>query len=373
MRLDWDELQRLKSDRYLTIVPHPDPAADLFLLDYTARAQYQQAWDRYPLLLDCRGLVVNGSGDVVAKPFRKFFNVGERPETRLERLATFGVPEVTHKLDGSMSLTYPHAGGYRLATRGSFTSNQATRATAIWDARYAASLNGRLDADLTYVFELIGPENRVIVRYVREDLVLIGLVVTTTGQELSYREVRREASRLGLSCVEEEPRPEGNWADWQSLIADQRANFEGFVLFWPAHNLRVKIKLAEYVRLHRLVTGLSEHVVWEHLRDGADLATLRASLPEEIVPWLDATATDFTQSYAALAADVRRVVVRVRAAGLDPSERSSRKAVAELVAREGGAVRPAVFRALDGKEYGSVLWKLLEPGGGEPIRTIEDP
>lgn len=372
MRLDWNELQQLESERLLTVVPHPDPAADLFLLDYTARAQYQQAWDQSPRLLDCRGLVVNGGGAVVAKPLRKFFNAGERPETRLEHLAGLGTPEVTHKLDGSMCLTYPYAGGYRLTTRGSFTSNQAVRATAIWDARHAASLSDRLDAGLTYVFELIGPDNRVIVRYTRESLVLIGLVVTATGRELSYGEVRREASRLGLPCVEEEPRPEGGWDDWQALIAEQRANFEGFVLFWPAHNLRVKIKLAEYVRLHRLVTGLSEHVVWEHLRDGADLEALRANLPEEILPWLDATAANLAQRHATLDAAVQRVVALVRAAGLDPADRSNRRAMAELVAREGGAVRPAAFRALDGKEYGSLLWKLLEPRGAEPLRATEE-
>ncbi len=53
MRLDWDELQRIKREGLLAIVPHPDPAAGLFLLNYTSRTQYHGAWDRYPVLLEC--------------------------------------------------------------------------------------------------------------------------------------------------------------------------------------------------------------------------------------------------------------------------------------------------------------------------------
>ena len=120
VRLDWDELQQVRAEGFLAIVPHPDPATRLFLLNYTARAQYQQAWDRYPVLLDCRGTVANEDGEVVAKSFRKFFNVSERPETRLEHLATLGAPEVASKLDGSLCLLFSEGSGYSLATRWSF-------------------------------------------------------------------------------------------------------------------------------------------------------------------------------------------------------------------------------------------------------------
>lgn len=67
-----------------------------------------------------------------------------------------------------------------------------------------------------------------------------------------------------------------------------------------------------------------------------------------------------------------KVVALVREAGLDPADRADRKAVADLVLREGGAARPAVFRALDGKEYADTLWKLLEPRGSAPIRPAEE-
>ncbi len=368
MRVDWDELRRIKAEGLLSIVPHPDPTAGLWLLNYTARAQFQVAWDRFPILLDCRGTIVTADGEVIAHPFKKFFNAGERPETRLDALATLGVPEVTHKLDGSMCILFPCAGNYRLSTRGSFVSSQAARATEIWDERYAAPLNPLLDPSLTYVFELVGPENRIVVQYEREGLILIGLVVTATGRELSYAEVDREARRLGLPYVEEEPLT----GDWQALMREQRPNFEGFVLFWPEHNLRVKVKLEDYVRLHRIISGLSEHVVWEHLRAGTSLDTVREVVPEEMRPWLDATAARLNLDHARLAAEVARVVALVRAAGLDPADRAQRKDVAAIVLRESGEARPAVFLALDGKPYEDTLWRQLEPRGAEPVRPLEE-
>ncbi|MCA1668053.1 MAG: hypothetical protein LC793_11805, partial [Thermomicrobia bacterium] len=62
MRFDWDELHRAKDEGFLNIVAHPVMTNDLFLLNYTDRAQYQRAWDRYPVLVDCRGTVVNAAG-----------------------------------------------------------------------------------------------------------------------------------------------------------------------------------------------------------------------------------------------------------------------------------------------------------------------
>src|SRR5262245_30911403 len=122
MPYDWPYLRQLKAEGFLAIVPHPNPTAGLWLLNYTARAQFQLAWEQHPVLLDCRGTIVTASGEAVARGFRKFFNIGERPETALDRLAALGPPEAAHKLDGSLAILYPLAGDYHLATRGSFIS-----------------------------------------------------------------------------------------------------------------------------------------------------------------------------------------------------------------------------------------------------------
>jgi hypothetical protein len=44
--------------------------------------------------------------------------------------------------------------------------------------------------------------------------------------------------------------------------------------------------------------------------------------------------------------------------------------VAEIVVREGGELRSAIFAALDGKPYGEKLWTLIEPSNAAPIRPV---
>ena len=67
---------------------------------------------------------------------------------------------------------------------------------------------------------------------------------------------------------------------------------------------RVKIKYAEYVRLHRLVTGLSARTVWEVLVAGGDLDALTEPLPDEFHAWVRGVATELVADVDARAAEV---------------------------------------------------------------------
>lgn len=57
-------------------------------------------------------------------------------------------------------------------------------------------------------------------------------------------------------------------------------NEEGFVLHYPGTDLRLKIKFPEYVRLHKIVTGVSEIGIWEYMRDGKSMKELIENVPE---------------------------------------------------------------------------------------------
>ena len=105
------------------------PAGGLVILNYTRETQYAGMWDEVTLC--CRGLIVDTrTWEVAAWPFVKFFNVNERPETAVEALPhePFAVYE---KMDGSLGLLYRGPDGPAVASRGSFTSEQAARGTAL--------------------------------------------------------------------------------------------------------------------------------------------------------------------------------------------------------------------------------------------------
>ena len=88
--------------------------------------------------------------------------------------------EVYEKLDGSLGILYWLGDEPYIATRGSFESPQAQIATELLRAY---DLSG-LDRRRTYLFEIIYPENRIVVNYDdRRELVLLAIIDTATGRE----------------------------------------------------------------------------------------------------------------------------------------------------------------------------------------------
>ena len=55
------------------------PTLPLTIWNYTPKVQYENTWDE--ITLQCRGLVTDDNGNVVARPFKKFFNIEEGKHT----------------------------------------------------------------------------------------------------------------------------------------------------------------------------------------------------------------------------------------------------------------------------------------------------
>jgi RNA ligase len=117
------------------------PNGELYLLNYTDRAQYSRYWTKETM--SCRGLIVKGSPRdescvVVSRPFSKFANVPEYgPDSPFGELPLGTDFEVSEKVDGSLCVLYATGETYALATRGSFVSTQALAATKLWQRTYS--------------------------------------------------------------------------------------------------------------------------------------------------------------------------------------------------------------------------------------------
>ena len=95
------------------------PTLPLTIWNYNEKVQYENLWDDITLM--CRGLVTDDNGNVVARPFKKFFNLSEQKHSATEKF------DVYDKLDGSLGIFFYYNGGWIMATRGSFTSDQAVK------------------------------------------------------------------------------------------------------------------------------------------------------------------------------------------------------------------------------------------------------
>ena len=139
------------------------PSLPLTIWNYTEKVQYENLWDEVTLM--CRGLVTDDTGDIVATPFQKFFNIEEGKFEPTEKF------EVYEKMDGSLGIVFWYRGQWVVATRGSFTSDQANKAREIL-IKYNTDIMFR---HLTFCFEIIYPENRIVLDYGNDEkLVLLG-------------------------------------------------------------------------------------------------------------------------------------------------------------------------------------------------------
>jgi RNA ligase len=69
------------------------PTLPLTIWNYTPKTQYGELYNNYifwdDVTLQCRGLVTDDKGNVVARPFKKFFNTEEKQHTPTDEFELF--------------------------------------------------------------------------------------------------------------------------------------------------------------------------------------------------------------------------------------------------------------------------------------------
>jgi RNA ligase len=248
------------------------------LFNYSRGAQYERHWTEVTTV--ARGLIVCvETGEIVALPMEKFFNLGEVISEGVIALPKSGPFDALVKMDGSCGIGYRDGDRLCWATRGSFTSPQSVVAQQIWDEKYQQH-NHLFMTDwyhVTPVTEIIHPETRVVVRYKFQDLVLIAARNRFTGEHLPYDFLVEMGRRLGMPVVERIPS-----SDMDAIlarVAELDDNHEGFVLLWPDGH-RLKVKGEQYKRLHRILSDMTPRVVAQSWLDGTSDELVR-EVPDE--------------------------------------------------------------------------------------------
>ncbi|MEK7486958.1 MAG: T4 RnlA family RNA ligase [Planctomycetota bacterium] len=250
---------------------------NLILFTYTQKCVFERNWD--PITRMARGLILDqNTGAIVARPFQKFFNLNEVPETALEKLPLES-PEITEKMDGSLGILYWLNGNPRIATKGSFTSEQASWASHFLEQK---GIHLLIPQGVTLLFEIIYPENRVVVNYgTRQSLVLLGAIEIQSGREWPYSQLVPLAKTLSLEVV---PSHTISLSTLLEILKTLPSDREGFVLRYSS-GLRVKFKGDEYLRIHKLISHLNPKTFWEQMSDGKVSPVFLEGIPEEFRVW----------------------------------------------------------------------------------------
>jgi T4 RnlA family RNA ligase len=340
MHIPLPEIALRIDQKYISVQKHP--SEELYIYNYTPKAQFEKLWDE--ITLQCRGLILTAEGKIAARPFRKFFNLDEHLPHEIPNEAF----EVYEKMDGSLGIIYWINDVPYIASRGSFDSDQARKATQLLHTKFAQAIP-RLQKENTYLFEIIYPGNRIVVDYGdTETLVLLAVIETQTGKDLPLHEigfplVKRYHGLRDINVL-------------KSLTEDNR---EGFVLKFES-GFRVKVKFEEYVRLHRILTGVSNQLIWEMLKNHTSLDAILERVPDEFYTWVKQTRDTLLATYTAIKDQCKQ----------DFKVLESRKtnALYFLTCRY-----PSIlFAMLDGHDYSSLIWKLIKPRHEKPFKTDPD-
>ena len=341
----FDELAKLKADGLISARPHPNHPLTVY--NYSAKAQHLPIAEWTEAMKDCRGLILDVEGEIIGRPFRKFWNFDQVAD--LIPAETFTVWE---KLDGSLGIICEYGGERIVATRGSFESEQAIWLRE-WLDRHHPTLT---PSGETYLVEILYPGNRIVVDYGdRKEAVLLA-VMSPDGADLPalfdgcrrFRKAQRFDGMTAFDTINSDP---------------QFAGREGFVVQWES-GFRAKVKLEEYKRLHRLITQCSTRTIWELLKSGTGIQELLDRVPEEFAAWAREKATEIEQTKCLAEFGAHRLI------DINRDRFPVRKDFAMWA--KGQRNPSLLFSLLDGRDIAEACWKLAEPKWATPFRRDSD-
>jgi len=225
---------------------------------------------------ESRGIILEKeTWKIVAYPFDKFFNYGEINAYNL----SLEDSHILEKVDGSIIKVFFYDDKWRIATNGTIDAEDASNMDGISFSKIFFDIISKENFDeltknfspnLTYIFELIHPSNRIVVDYDgKRELVFIGLK-ENNGElrdfNIFHKSIKKKYEKMFKGSSIRFPKKFNvvNVDDMSQLsqLADEHNNkgnnFEGFVVVQVKDDLvvgRVKIKSPKYVHLHHVATG----------------------------------------------------------------------------------------------------------------------
>ncbi len=178
----------------------------------------------------------------------------------------------------SCAIVFYYNGKWYVKTRGSFVSEQA-----LWASAYLHNFIDvdKMNKDHTYLFEIIYPQNRIVVDYGdKEALVLTGIIDTATQKEFWYDYLVAEAEKIGSDVVKAFVFEK--FEDIFKAREQLTVNEEGFVITFR-NGYKFKLKGEAYCNVHRKMCAVTPLHFWREL--DTDTLTIPddflADLPEE--------------------------------------------------------------------------------------------
>jgi len=294
---------------------------------------------------ECRGIIFDTeTGNILHRRFHKFFNSGEKPETQLDKIDLTKPHKILKKLDGSMISPLAIGGKFRFGTKMGVTDVALPVETHVIDHPEIISICQEcFDHGMTPLFEWCSRQQKIVIDYPEDELVLLAVRDNVTGKYMLYDDMVVLANLHDVKYVEQY---EGTVENMQQLVNSIReeTGVEGYIIRFDDGHM-VKIKCDEYVSLHRAKDGIrfEKNVISIIVNEQLD----------DLKPFLQGIdlerVIDFEHRFWQGVESTSKMLVNLYSDGV--SRYPERKDFAtNFAAKQDARYRPFLFNLYDGKE-----------------------
>lgn len=312
---------------------------------------------------ECRGLLFDTKGQIVSRPFHKFFNVNQLEETQANLIDMSRDHTIMVKEDGSMVRPFMIDEEIRWGTRKG-ESDTITSLRKDFPEYFKLKVNqGGLCAHIcnlnrTPIFEYAGPNNKHVVSYEEPRLIMLATRDNFTGQYYDIYNNRFHREHFDLVDMLESP---NNIEEFMETIRVLKGS-EGAVITFG--NEYYKVKAEDYVLKHRARDAVAKkRHIWTMILDGTldDFIPLLNDADKAIV---DETEKEFWKLWHQTSFHIDRMTFSV------VTTFASKKDFA-MNGDKNGIFRQFAFGRFDGKDMNEMLNEHIRKHLNQDIKQVE--
>jgi len=262
-------------------------SSNLLVLKYRPEVTFYDLWNEF--YMETRGVVIDlYEMKLVSAPYRKFFNLNEKPITDIDRvlklMSKANKVIIKNKEDGSMISCSKYKDDLVVSTPGSLDSDQAIWSKKFLNEHYP-DLVTKMPSDLTFIFEAIYPDNRIVVDYKgKENLILTNIRNNLTGRLLSEELVEQYAKEYNFQIPEKETTGllelMEKAKDRELYPASEKEGWV-FVIKTDEEELLFKLKCDDYCELHKIMSfASSPKIIFNAIKEG-NIDDMLSKIPKE--------------------------------------------------------------------------------------------
>ena len=214
----------------------------------------------------------------------KFFNLNQVPDSLYSVVKNYKIKFVNNKEDGSIASFVKLPNGKVIGkSKMGFDNDQADGINRVYktNKEVKSLVDWALDNNIVPIFEYVAPNNRIVLRYPSEELILLRLRDNTTGKHIDIRDHLDKVGSIRVAPFEDEVRDLDHLIELTATQVDK----EGSIVTCEDEHGRdffFKLKTPWYCERHGLLTEdlYREHIIIGYILDDK-IDDILGQIPED--------------------------------------------------------------------------------------------